>query len=84
MTEYTYEERDAFILANYNQPGWTSEKIAAHLGLASKNCVINRWHRMKGAKKKRSDYVKLSDRLDYEESKPAVPSMPKLRFLGEK
>lgn len=68
------EEEDNYILANYTK--MTKKKIAAALGIPE-GTVVSRYQCLTYGKRRWKDGVVLS-----QERPP--PSMPKLRFLGEK
>ena len=82
------EEDDAFILKHYKKPGWTTRKIAAHLG-HKRNSVVSRYHILQGRKKRGGIYYyhnrSRSGNTLMPKAQPTgnVPSMPKLKFLGD-
>jgi len=83
-------EDDAFILANYRSgqqskesqtPGLTVPKIAKALG-RSKNSIVSRYHRL--MRHKAQNTKPCYEPHLQQASNRQAPSMPKLKFLGEK
>lgn len=71
-------KHDDFILKHYGKNGWTIKKIAAHLNIPA-GSVITR-HRIARGELRIWD----STKDNYEPIVRPGPSMPKLKFLGEK